>query len=103
MKVPVNCSRAAYSAAKAAVNSITCNYRCDLIAEGFTDIHVSLFLPGVVATDFGNNAVGEEPDSRSLPGAQDVNEVADLLLGLIVKPQAELYSRPGYKGLKRIL
>ncbi len=35
-----------------------------------------MVLPGVVATEFGNNALHGGPDSKAMPGAQPVDEVA---------------------------
>ena len=67
-RVPDATLRAAYSAAKAALNSLTESLRFEL-AKDYPGIRVVLVLPGVVATDFGNNALGGGPDSRSIPGA----------------------------------
>ena len=67
-RMPMASVRAMYSASKAALNSLTANMREDLHNEGFNDIQVSLFSPGVVATDFGLNAVGGGYDSRMMPG-----------------------------------
>lgn len=72
--------------------------RVDLKNEGFDKIHVSLFSPGVVATEFGNNSVGGGPDSRAIPGAQSVEEVASEIVNLIINPAADVYSRPAYQG-----
>lgn len=98
-RVPAASTRAMYSASKAAVNSLTANMRMDMAAEGFHDIHVALFSPGVVATPFGANAVHGGIDNGKLPGAQDVNEVATLLAQMIADPAArvDVYSRPAYK------
>jgi NAD(P)-dependent dehydrogenase (short-subunit alcohol dehydrogenase family) len=85
--------RSAYSAAKAAVNSLMASLRLELRPE-FPDIHVSTVLPGVVATPFGANALHGGPDSRTLPGAQPVAEVARAIADLIERPRAELYTRP---------
>jgi short-subunit dehydrogenase len=74
-RVPFVPLRAAYSASKAALNSLTESLRMDLARE-HPGIRVLLVLPGVVATDFGANAVFGGPDSRTLPGAQPVDEVA---------------------------
>jgi hypothetical protein len=89
------------SASKAAMNSLTCNMRVDLQNEGFERIFIALFTPGVVATDFGVNAVGGGPDNRTLPGAQPVEEVVDVIIGMVDHPSAavDVYSRPTYKGL----
>ena len=85
--------RSAYSAAKAAVNSLMTSLRLELRAE-FPQIHVSTVMPGVVATPFGANALHGGPDSRTLPNAQPVAEVAQAIADLIEHPRAELYTRP---------
>ncbi len=92
-RIPFAPIRAAYSAAKHALMSLTANLRMDLRDSG---ILVSSFIPGVVATDFGNNALHGGPDSRQLPGAQPVEEVAAALLDLVEHPRAEGFSRPSY-------
>lgn len=86
-------TRSAYSAAKAAVNSLMASLRLELRAE-FPEIHVSTVMPGVVATPFGANARHGGPDSRTLPNAQPVGEVARAIADLIERPRAELYTRP---------
>lgn len=93
-RVPLAGVRSAYSAAKHALNSLTANLRVELRPQG---IDVTLILPGVVATDFGNNALHGGPDSRSLPGAQPVDEVAKVIADAIETPCAEVYTRPEYK------
>ncbi|HEX3759334.1 MAG TPA: SDR family NAD(P)-dependent oxidoreductase [Kofleriaceae bacterium] len=85
--------RSAYSAAKAAANSLMTSLRLELRAD-YPDIHVSTVLPGVVATGFGANALHGGPDSRTLPNAQPVDEVARAIADLIDHPRAELYTRP---------
>ena len=94
-RIPYASIRSAYSAAKHALTSLSTSLRLDLKAE-YPNIHVSTVFPGVVATDFGNNAVGGGPDSRQMPNAQPVGEVAQLILDLIEHPRAEVYSRPTY-------
>jgi short-subunit dehydrogenase len=93
-RVPFVPIRSAYSAAKSALNTLTANLRMELKA---TDpcIHVTTVSPPVVATDFGLNALGGGPDSRSLPNAQPVGEVADVIVGVIEEPRADVYTRPG--------
>jgi NADP-dependent 3-hydroxy acid dehydrogenase YdfG len=93
-RVPFAGIRSAYSAAKHALNSLTANLRMELRPQG---IDVTLVLPGLVATEFGNNALHGGPDSRSLPGAQPVNEVAAVIADAIEQPVAEVYTRPEYK------
>lgn len=95
-RMPTASFRSAYSAAKAAMNSLTANLRMDLRAE-FPDIHVTLFSPGVVATDFGSSALGGGIDSRKIPGAQPVEEVAEAIAQVIERPVADAYSRPAYR------
>jgi len=98
-RTPVNSMRAMYSASKAAMASLTCNMRVDLQNEGFDKIFVALFSPGVVATDFGLNSVGGGPDSKTLPGAQPVEEVIKLIGDMVEQPAASVdqYSRPTYR------
>jgi short-subunit dehydrogenase len=92
-RIPFAPVRSAYSAAKAAVNSLMTSLRIELRAE-YPEIHVSTVLPGVVATEFGNNALHGGMDSRNLPGAQSVDEVATIIADLIEHPRAEVYTRP---------
>ena len=56
-RVPAASYRSAYNAAKAALNALTANLRMDL-AAAHPGIHVSLVMPGLVATDFGRHAIG---------------------------------------------
>ncbi len=99
-RVPVATIRSAYSAAKAAVNSLTETLRLEL-ATSHPGIKVQLVLPGVVATDFGNNALGGGPDSRTFPGAQDVDEVARVIADGMAAGKADIYTRP--QGLDMVL
>jgi len=84
--------RSAYSAMKAAVNSLMMSARLE-IRPAFPDIHLTTVLPGVVATDFGLNAKHGGPDSRNLPMAQPVDEVAQVIADAIATPRAEVYTR----------
>jgi len=92
-RISVAPMRSAYSAAKAAVNSLMASLRLELRPQ-FPDIHLSTVMPGVVATEFGANALHGGPESRSLPNAQPVGEVATAIADLIEHPRAELYTRP---------
>lgn len=94
-RVPYVAIRSAYGAAKHALNALTANLRMELRAT-HPEIHVSLVLPGVVATEFGVNARHGGPDSRQLPGAQPVEEVAAVIADLLGRPRAEVYTRPEY-------
>lgn len=106
-RVPMASVRSAYSAAKAALNSLTANLRMDLHAR-YPDVHVSLVMPGVVTTEFARNAVGASPDARPYappPGAgpqpQTPEEVADAIARVIEQPVAELYTNPASSELAR--
>ncbi len=93
-RVPFAPIRSAYSAAKAALNSLTETLRAELGGK-FPNIRVITVLPGVVATDFGNHALGGGPDSRALPNAQDVGEVARVIADGLLTRHGDLYTRSG--------
>ena len=95
-RVPMASTRSAYSAAKHALNSLTANLRMDLRAE-FPGIHVTTVSPGVVATEFGVRALGGGLDSRRIPNAQPVEEVAAVLLDVLEHPRADVYTRAGMR------
>jgi NAD(P)-dependent dehydrogenase (short-subunit alcohol dehydrogenase family) len=95
-RVPFASSRSAYNASKHALNALTANLRVDLRAT-HPGIRVSLVLPGIVATDFGLNALHGGIDNRKLPNPQPVEEVAQVMAELLANPRAEAYTRPGYK------
>jgi NAD(P)-dependent dehydrogenase (short-subunit alcohol dehydrogenase family) len=97
-RVPIVPVRSAYSAAKHATDSLTAALRLDLRAS-HPGIHVSTVSPGVVATDFGLNALHGGIDSRKLPMAQPVEEVAQVIAELIEHPRADVYTRPGAREL----
>lgn len=93
-RIPDAVSRAAYSAAKAALNSLTESLRFEL-AKDYPGIRVVLVLPGVVATDFGNSAIGGGVDSRTIPGAQSVEEAARIIADGLFTGPVDVYTRPG--------
>jgi NADP-dependent 3-hydroxy acid dehydrogenase YdfG len=92
--------RSAYCAAKHALNSLTENLRMDLAAS-HPGIAVVCVMPGVVATDFGKNAIGGGPDSRALPGAQAPEEVARIIADRIGEGRLDVYMNDGM--LDRVL
>lgn len=105
-RVPIASFRSAYSAAKAALNSLTANMRTDL--SSYPNIHVSLIMPGVVTTDFARNVRGEvrPPLSAGPPGgtpmnAQSADEVAGRIADVIRHPVAELYTNPASAEIAR--
>jgi NAD(P)-dependent dehydrogenase (short-subunit alcohol dehydrogenase family) len=99
-RVPLATFRAAYSASKAALNSLTESLRFELAAT-HPNIRVVLVLPGVVATEFGNNSIGGGPDSRTLPGAQSVEEVARVIADGLFSGPLDVYTRP--EGIEPVL
>ncbi|MFN2635721.1 MAG: SDR family oxidoreductase [Gemmatimonadaceae bacterium] len=105
-RVPVASFRSIYSAAKAALNSLTANLRMDL--RQYPGIHVSLVMPGVVTTDFARNVMGEArpPMNAGAPGsstmrAQTPEEVAERIAELIKVPLAEVYTNPASAEIAR--
>ncbi|MFT3916644.1 MAG: SDR family NAD(P)-dependent oxidoreductase [Anaeromyxobacteraceae bacterium] len=99
-RVPVATLRSAYSAAKAALDSLTETARLEL-ANDAPGLRLVTVLPGVVATEFGVNALGGGPDSRALPGAQPVEEVARVMADGLLEGPPDLYTRR--EGLEMVL
>jgi NADP-dependent 3-hydroxy acid dehydrogenase YdfG len=97
-RLPMAPIRSAYAAAKHALNGLTANLRMELRTT-VPGVVVSLVHPGVVATEFGVNARHGGPDSRTLPGAQPVGEVAQVIADLIERPRAEVYTLPAMREL----
>jgi NAD(P)-dependent dehydrogenase (short-subunit alcohol dehydrogenase family) len=99
-RVPVASFRSAYSAAKAALNSLTTNLRMDL--REYPNIHVSLVMPGIITTDFARNVVGEARPPMSAPvrpggtqmAPQTADEVAEVIARVIREPVPEVYTNP---------
>ena len=92
-RVPFATFRSVYSASKSALNSLTANLRMDLRAE-FPNIHISLVLPGMVATDFAANALHGPAGIGAVSTAQTAEEVAAVIINLIDQPRAEVYTNP---------
>jgi len=93
-RVPVASFRSAYSAAKAALNSLTTNLRMDLRDE-YPNIHVSLVMPGVVTTEFARNVLGDaRPPMLTAGQPQTAEEVAEVIARVIREPVAEVYTNP---------
>jgi NADP-dependent 3-hydroxy acid dehydrogenase YdfG len=91
-RMPYAAFRSVYSASKAAVNSLTETLRLELAAK-FPKIRLITIMPGPVATDFGNSALGGGPDSRSLPGAQSPEEVAQVIAAALSHRNGDVYTR----------
>jgi len=93
-RIPYAVFRSAYNGAKHFLNALTANFRSE-IAETHPGIQVTLVSPGLVATEFGLNARHGGPDSRQLPNAQPVGEVAQVIADAIESRVADVYTRAG--------
>ena len=92
-RAPLAPARAAYGAVKSAVNMLSASLRVELRAT-HPGIHVTVLLPGVVATDFGRNALGGGVDNHNLPGAQPVEAAAKAIVEVIEHPKPDAYTSP---------
>ena len=90
-RAPLAPARAAYGAVKSAVNMLSASLRVELRAT-HPGIQVTVVLPGVVATDFGRNALGGGVDNRSIPGAQPVEAAVKAIVEVIENPKPEAYT-----------
>jgi len=97
-RIPFAPFRSAYIAAKHAMNGLTACLRQELRAS-HPGITVSVVHPGVVATDFGVRALHGGVDSRQIPGAQPVDAVADVIVGVIEEPRADVYTLPNARQM----
>lgn len=97
-RVPFASVRSAYSAAKAALNSLTANLRMDLRAA-YPGIHVSVVMPPMVSSSFAGNALHGTPlppgGARSGATVQTPEQAAAAIVELIDHPRAEIYTNPG--------
>jgi short-subunit dehydrogenase len=101
-RVPMALPRAAYNAAKAALNSLTANLRMELRGT-HPDVHVTLVMPGMVATDFAMNAVAAPPGTRAYSGphVQSVEHVGRIIRQVIDHPVAEVYTNAASAEMAR--
>jgi short-subunit dehydrogenase len=101
-RVPMALHRSAYNAAKAALNSLTANLRVELQTRN-PAIHVTLVMPGMVATEFARNAIGAPPDTAVYAGGhvQTVEQVAEIVAQVIGNPVAEVYTNPASAEMAR--
>jgi short-subunit dehydrogenase len=97
-RVPIATIRSAYNAAKAALNALTANARVDL-ARAHPGIQVTLVMPGVVATDFGRNALGGSPPLPPATPVQTAEEAAGAIVEAIEHPVAEVYTNPEHASV----
>ena len=102
-RVPAASVRSAYSAAKAALNSLTANLRMDLRQE-YPGIQISLVMPGIVLTEFAKNALGGTPGTPPPPGAmkpQTVEEAVAAIVGVVDQPVPEMFTNPALAEIAR--
>ena len=97
-RIPMAPFRSVYSASKHFINALTANFR-EAVHQTHPNIQVSLVSPGIVATEFGNNALGGGPDSRRLPNAQTAEAVAEVIAGVIESRKADVYTFPGAREM----
>lgn len=93
-RVPFATVRSAYCGAKHFLNALTITMRAE-VQSTHPGIQFSLVSPGVVYTDFGLNARGGGPDSRSFPEGQSAAEVAAVIAGVIDARRPDVYTRAG--------
>lgn len=93
--------RSAYNGAKHFLVGLVGSFRAEF-AQDYPEILFQNYSPGVVATDFGLVASDGKNDSRSMNGAQDPQEVAEVLLKESIEgKKLEVYSRKAYHELIR--
>ena len=93
-RVPLPAFRSAYNGSKHFLNALTENFRTE-VQSTHPGILFTLVSPGVVRTDFGRNALHGGPDSYRLPDSQSVEEVAEVIAGVIDSPRPDVYTRTG--------
>jgi NADP-dependent 3-hydroxy acid dehydrogenase YdfG len=97
-RVPAAPARSAYTGAKHFLNALTIMMRAE-VQETHPGIQFTLVSPGVVYTEFGNNAVYGGPDSRSLPAGQDAAAVAAVITRVLETRRPDVYTRAGARAL----
>jgi NADP-dependent 3-hydroxy acid dehydrogenase YdfG len=95
--------RAAYAAAKAAMMSLSEAFRIEL-SGSHPGVRVVVVYPGRIATEFGQNALGErKPDAGKLPAeviaaiggaTQTAEEVAHVLCDAALSARGDVYTQP---------
>jgi NADP-dependent 3-hydroxy acid dehydrogenase YdfG len=93
-RIPYVVPRAAYSASKHFLDALTANFRTE-VQQTHPDIQVSIVSPGVVRTDFGQNARHGGPDSRQMTDGQTAEEVAAIIAYMIESRRPDVYTRRG--------
>jgi NADP-dependent 3-hydroxy acid dehydrogenase YdfG len=93
-RIPFATIRSAYSGSKHFLNALTAMMRAEVQAT-HPGIQFSLVSPGVVRTDFGNNARHGGPDSRQFPDSQSAEEVAAVIASVIDSRLPDVYTKAG--------
>ncbi len=93
-RIPFAVFRSSYNGAKHFLDALTSNFRSE-VQETHSGIQVTLVSPGVVRTDFGNNARHGGPDSRQLPNSQSADEVAEVIVNVMETRLPDVYTRAG--------
>lgn len=97
-RIPFAVPRSAYSASKHFLNALTAMFR-DEVQATHPNIQVSLISPGVVRTEFGNNALHGGVDSHTLPNSQSAEDVAGVIAEVIETRAPDVYTRAGSAAL----
>jgi short-subunit dehydrogenase len=104
-RAPYVSARSAYSAAKAAVNSLSLALRAELAAMGAAGVEVSVVMPAMVRTDFGRHAVGGAVPPGAVPAdappPQDAAEVAAAIAAVLRAPRPLAYTNPASAAFAR--
>ncbi|HET9327589.1 MAG TPA: SDR family oxidoreductase [Candidatus Eisenbacteria bacterium] len=93
-RVPFAVFRSAYIGAKHFLNALTAAFRAE-VQEAHPGIQFSVVSPPVVRTEFGVNALHGGPDSRTLPGSQSAEDVAEVIARVIETRQPDVYTLKG--------
>ena len=93
-RLPHAVNRSAYNGAKHFLNALTANFR-EEVQRTHPGIEFSLVSPGVVRTNFGDNALHGGPASQQLPNSQGVDEVAPVVVKVIEARSRDVYTRAG--------
>ena len=93
-RIPLAVNRSAYNGAKHFLNALTANFR-EEVQQTHPGIEFSLVSPGVVRTDFGDNALHGGPASWQLPNTQGIEEVAPIVVDVIEARRRDVYTRAG--------
>lgn len=93
-RIPYAVFRSAYTGAKHFLNALTASMRTEVQAT-HPDIQFTLVSPGVVRTDFGNNALHGGPDSRSFPVSQSAEEAAAVIADAVESRRPDVYTFAG--------